>query len=93
MLKFSGRRSLPSFLQAEKSECGLACLAMILNFHGHRVDLNGLRARYATSQQGLTLQSLITLADRLQLSSRALRMELEDIPQLQLPAILHWDDE
>ena len=35
---------LPVILQAEQSECGLACLAMVLNFHGHRIDINTLRA-------------------------------------------------
>ena len=39
------RRSLPVVLAAEA--VGLACLAMISRFHGHNVDLNGLRQRLA----------------------------------------------
>jgi ATP-binding cassette subfamily B protein RaxB len=31
------------------------------------------------------------IADKLNLSSRALRLELEHLPQLKTPCILHWD--
>lgn len=42
-LNIRGRRRLPAILAAEAAECGLACMAMIARFHGHDVDLNGLR--------------------------------------------------
>jgi ATP-binding cassette subfamily B protein RaxB len=86
----SGRR-LPVILQAEQSECALACLAMVLNFHGHRIDINTLRARMGAAQQGLTLKGLMQLADRLELGARPLRLEPEELGQLHVPAILHWD--
>ena len=43
LLDFRGRRRLPSILQTEAAECGLACLAMVASYHGHRIDLNTLR--------------------------------------------------
>ncbi|MDY6983716.1 MAG: peptidase domain-containing ABC transporter [Pseudomonadota bacterium] len=88
---FVSRRRLPVILQAEQSECGLACLAMVLNFHGHRIDINTLRARLGASQQGLTLKALMLLADRLALGARPLRLEPDELGKLQLPAVLHWD--
>ena len=42
-LNFSSRGRLPLVRQTEAAECGLACLAMVASFHGHRVDLNTLR--------------------------------------------------
>ena len=89
--RFGGGRRLPVILQAEQSECGLACLAMVLNFHGHHIDINTLRARLGASQQGLTLKGLMLLADRLELGARPLRLEPEELCLLRLPAILHWD--
>jgi ATP-binding cassette subfamily B protein RaxB len=86
----SGRR-LPVILQAEQSECGLACLAMVLNFHGHRIDINTLRARMGASQQGTTLKGLMQTAERVELGARPLRLEPEELDKLQLPALLHWD--
>lgn len=92
MPAFPRRRGrLPVLLQAEQAECGLACLAMVLNYHGHRIDLNTLRASHAVSRQGLSLKGLIALADRLQLAGRPLRLEVADLARLKLPALLHWD--
>ncbi len=78
-------------LQSEAAECGLASVTMIARFHGHKVDLAGLRQRFPTSIKGMTLRALIAVASDLDLSARAVRLELEEVASLQLPAILHWD--
>jgi len=82
---------LPVIHQTEATECGLACLAMIANYHGHNLDLNALRQSMSVSLKGATLQSIMQMAGDLQLSSRALRLDMEHLPELQTPAILHWD--
>jgi ATP-binding cassette subfamily B protein RaxB len=86
-----GSRKLPSILQTEAAECGLACLAMIASYHGHRIDLNTLRRRHPVSLKGVTLRGLIQVATQLNLACRPLRFELEGLKQLRLPAIVHWD--
>ena len=86
-----GRRGLPMFHQAEVAECGLASLAMVAAYHGHDLDLNGLRQRYALSLKGATLADLMTMADGLGMACRPLRLEPEQLGQLALPCILHWD--
>jgi len=91
LLNFSGRRRLPMILQTEAAECGLACLAMVSCFHGHGVDLQTLRHKHSVSLKGTTLTHLIAIADQLALSSRPVKVELEDIDKLRLPAVLHWD--
>jgi ATP-binding cassette, subfamily B, bacterial CvaB/MchF/RaxB len=91
MLSFTGRRRLPIIRQTEAAECGLACLAMVSSFHGHRVDLNTLRRRYPVSLNGVTLRALIQVANHLEFVSRPLRFEMEHLSQLRVPAILHWD--
>lgn len=78
-------------LQAEAAECGLACLAMCFSFHGHRTDVGELRRHYSFSLKGATLGHLITIANGLGFTTRPLRLELEDLPKLTCPAILHWD--
>ncbi|MDJ0917639.1 MAG: peptidase domain-containing ABC transporter [Woeseiaceae bacterium] len=90
-LNFSGRKRLPVILQTEAMECGLASLTMIAKYHGHDVDLSGMRQKFSVSLKGASLQSIIDMAAALDLGSRAVRLDLEHLPQLQLPAILHWD--
>lgn len=90
-LRFSGRRELPVMLAGEAAECGLACIAMIASFHGHNVDLNGLRQRHSISMAGATLRGLMDLAERLDLSGRPVKLELSGLKRLKLPAIAHWE--
>jgi ATP-binding cassette subfamily B protein RaxB len=87
----SGFRHLPLVRQAEVTECGHACLAMIAAWFGHHVDLVSLRLHHPTSGQGLSAHALITLAGQYRLKGRALRLEPADLGELQLPAVLHWD--
>ena len=89
-LGFGGSR-LPVLLQTEAAECGLACLAMVASHHGHRTDLPTLRQRFSLSLKGATLADLVRMAGAMQLNARPLRAELDHLPQLQLPCILHWD--
>jgi ATP-binding cassette, subfamily B, bacterial CvaB/MchF/RaxB len=90
-LTFSGRKTTPVILQTEGTECGLACLAMVAAFHGHRIDLTHLRQQHAISLHGATLATLIHIATHLQLAARPVRLELDSLEKLRLPAILHWD--
>ena len=90
-LVFGTRRRLPVFLQTEAAECGLASLGMVASFHGHRVDLAALRRRFTVSLKGATLAFLMQAAERLDLAPRPLKLELQEIAQLRMPCILHWD--
>jgi ATP-binding cassette subfamily B protein RaxB len=81
----------PVILQTEAAECGLACLAMVAGAFGLDTDLPTLRQRFSVSLKGVTLADLVRMADELQLNSRALRAELDELAQLQRPCILHWE--
>ena len=87
----AGLQRVPLILQTEAAECGLACLAMVAGAHGLATDLPTLRQRFSLSLKGVTLADLVRMADALQFNSRALRAELDELDQLQLPCILHWD--
>lgn len=91
LLRFRSGHKLPVILQTEIAECGLACLAMVSTFHGYEIDLNTLRRRYPISLRGTTLHNLIQIADKMDFACRPLRLELDQLDQLRLPTILHWD--
>ncbi len=85
------RGATPIILQTEAAECGLACLAMVAGAHGLETDLPTLRQRFSLSLKGVTLADMVRMAEAMQLNSRALRAELDELPQVQLPCVLHWD--
>lgn len=86
-----GARRLPMLLQTEAAECALACLAMVAGHHGFRTDLPALRARFSLSLKGANLEQIVGYADRLHLSSRVLRLEVEEMRNLKTPCVLHWN--
>ena len=77
--------------QSEINECGLACLAMVSCFHGRNINIRELRSSYSLSAVGASIKHLIQAADNIGLRSRPLKLELDDVERLTLPAILHWD--
>ena len=90
-LSFGFNKKLPVILQTEVAECGLACLAAVLAYHGHRTDLRTLRQKCPLSLKGANLAHIVRFANELNLTSRALRLELHELDHLKLPCILHWD--
>lgn len=90
-LQWGWRHRLPVVLQTEAAECGLACLTMIARYHGYDVDLPSMRRKHSTSLRGSNLKRIIAVAAELGFTTRALRLELEGLPYLSVPCILHWD--
>ena len=86
-----GARRVPLLLQAEAAECTLACLAMVAAAHGLNTDLATLRQRFSLSLKGATMADLMRMAGVLQFNPRAVRADTDQLDQLALPCILHWD--
>ncbi|MGR6331419.1 peptidase domain-containing ABC transporter [Sphingomonas sp. XXL09] len=91
LLNFGRSRRLPIIRQSEASECGLACIAMAAAHFGLEVDMPVLRRRFGTSSHGTTLKRVMEIAEGIGLGCRPLRVELDEISDVSLPAILHWD--
>lgn len=90
-LHFGFGTQLSMVLQSEAAECGLACLAMVMDYHGHAIDLPDLRRKHSVSMRGVTLKDLTKVASALGLIARPLRLELDELAELKTPCILHWD--
>lgn len=89
-IRFSFLNRVPVILQVEASECGLACLAMILGYYNRPIDLASFRRQEPISIKGTTLQELIKVSNRMNLTTRPLRLEMEELSKLRMPCILHW---
>ena len=88
----SAVRRVPMIRQDANGECALACLAMIGQWHGHRISLAQLRIEYPTTRLGLNLGDLSKIARALRLQPRGLSItDITDLKKVRLPAVLHWD--
>jgi ATP-binding cassette subfamily B protein RaxB len=84
-------RRVPVTLQSEAPECGIACLAMVASYHGHRTDLSAMRLRLSPSLKGITLKHIAQIAETMGMTARGVQVPLESLGKLRMPAVLHWD--
>ncbi|WP_137915609.1 peptidase domain-containing ABC transporter [Rudaea sp. 3F27F6] len=91
MMRFFKRRRVPLLWQTEVAECGIACLAMIAEYHGSPLTLDAMRVRYPQSLQGVTLAHLMQIAGEIGFVTRPVQADLTALPRLKTPCILHWD--
>lgn len=75
--------------QLGPADCGLASLSMVALRLGLKVSVEELRVKAPPGPQGLNVQQLSELAVELGLSCTAVRVSLDRVGQVRLPAIAH----
>lgn len=84
------RRRVPFVQQLAASDCGAACLAMVLAHHGHRRDLASLSDAMGSGADGARLITVAEVGERHGLRAQAVRLEAEAIDALPAATVLHW---
>src|SRR5215471_5609212 len=91
-LKKPGRiRRFPVVRQIDEMDCGAAALAMICRHFGRAVSLARIRQLVHTSLDGTSLRGLCSAATDLGLAARSVKASPRNLPQMPLPAIVHWE--
>lgn len=86
--------SYPCVRQFDEEDCGAACIATIGLVHGKRWSLTAVREAVGTTAQGTTLLGLRRGAEQLGFRARAAKADpeiLNDIANIPLPLVCHWD--
>jgi ATP-binding cassette, subfamily B, bacterial len=84
-------RRVPVITQMSDLECGAACLAMILSFHGRNTKISECREYLGVGTDGVKADMIAKEARRFGLRVRAYSVSLGDFKYIPLPAIAHWD--
>jgi ATP-binding cassette, subfamily B, bacterial len=85
------RRQVPWVRQMALADCGAACLAMVLAYHGKQVPLDELRQMTSTNRDGVDAFAITQAAQRYGLSAKGVAADLDDLKDLPPATILHWE--
>ncbi|MED4206670.1 peptidase domain-containing ABC transporter [Neobacillus mesonae] len=85
-------KRVPYIEQMEHSECGLACLGMVLCFYGFNITLPEIRDQFGSSKKGTSLQNLIEMGRFYHLEGKVYKAEAHSLDKVQLPAIIYWEN-
>jgi len=81
---------IPFLGQMSDKDCGPSCLAMILRHFGHHHTVYEVRQACERIGAPHALKTLIAAGHQYGLSTKALRVEPNDLANISLPALLHW---
>ncbi|GAA4252957.1 peptidase domain-containing ABC transporter [Dactylosporangium darangshiense] len=85
------RRRLPELRQVKAADCGAACLAMVLTYHGRPTTVRQMTADLGVSRDGLSALALVEEAGRYGLHARAFSLPPEELAAVPTPAVLYWN--
>lgn len=74
----------------EVTECGAACLAMVLAYYGKHVRLEDVRKLVGVSRDGSNALAILKAGQWFGLRGRGIRLDIEDLDYLEKGTILHW---
>lgn len=81
----------PCYTQLNNMDCGPTCLKIICSFYGIKKDIELIRNFCCFSKTGVSLLALQHAATKLGFESFGIKCKLEELSEIPLPCILHWN--
>lgn len=83
-------RRIPFVQQLAATDCGAACLTMVLAYFGKRVRLDEVREAAGIGRDGVNAQALLQAGRWYGLRGRGVRVDIDELELLDPGALLHW---
>ncbi len=77
--------------QHDGMQCGVACMAMICRHYDKGLSISWLESLCHASKEGVSLKALHDLSIELGMDSVAGKVSLDNLHEVPLPCILHWN--
>lgn len=75
----------------DEMDCGATCLRIIFKCYGKLVSIHKIRKLCQTTKSGVNLLGISEAAEKLGFRTYGVRLSLEQLKEVELPCILHWN--
>ncbi|MCK8481930.1 peptidase domain-containing ABC transporter [Psychroserpens algicola] len=84
-------KKFPHYKQYDSKDCGPTCIKIISTYYGKTIPIQQLRSISETTRQGSSLLRLSSTFEKLGFRTLAVKIPLEEMSEMPLPCILHWN--
>ncbi|WP_286754181.1 MULTISPECIES: peptidase domain-containing ABC transporter [Sphingobacterium] len=84
-------KRFPHYKQINQMDCGATCLRIIFKYFGKQLSINKIRKLSQTTKNGVNLLGISEAAEKLGFRTYGVRLSLEQLQEIELPCILHWN--
>lgn len=84
-------KSFPHYKQIDQMDCGASCLRIIFKYYGKSVPITKIRKLCQTTKNGVNLLGISEAAEKFGFRTYGARLSLEQLNYVELPCILHWN--
>lgn len=81
----------PYVKQHDSMQCGIACLAMVCRYYGKKYTIDAISNYCFATTEGVSMLGISQAAGKLGLETLALRLTADNLAELEMPCILHWN--
>lgn len=81
----------PQYLQPDAMDCGPTCLRIVAKYFGRHYNLETLRNLTWKTREGVSLLTISDAAEKIGFRTQGVRLTIDKLPEIPLPAILHWN--
>ncbi|WP_400262939.1 peptidase domain-containing ABC transporter [Sphingobacterium sp. SG20118] len=84
-------KKFPHYKQMDEMDCGSTCLRIIFKYYGKLVSIHKIRKLCQTTRNGVNFLGISEAAEKLGFRTYGVRLSLEQLKEVELPCILHWN--
>ncbi len=83
--------NFPSYKQLDQMDCGPTCLRIIAKYFKKNFSLQYLRSISYIDRQGVSFQGISQAAETIGMRTNSFRLTFEDLLNIKMPCIAHWN--
>ncbi|SHI47417.1 peptidase domain-containing ABC transporter [Flavobacterium terrae] len=87
---FYKKPKITFYNQLESTDCGAACLSMIISYYGKKISLSQVKKQFEFTRIGVSIQDIVEVATNVGFQATPLKLAQDQLEQIPLPCILFW---